>query len=96
MNYVVFESGSRAGFSAEMFFRVWKNHHKDNYAKLILSDIDTLFSELPTTHQDIERLKDWQTIARLSNKNCRVFPGDEMTRQTYQEVQDLRMTTTLQ
>ena len=88
MNYVVFESGSRAGFSAEMFFRVWKKQHPDNNAKLILSDIDTLFSELPTTHQDIERLKDWQTIARLSNKNCRVFPCDEMTRQTYQVVRD--------
>lgn len=49
MNYVVFESGSRAGFSAEMFFRVWKNRHKDNDAKLILSDIDMYFSELPTT-----------------------------------------------
>lgn len=88
MNYVVFESGSRAGFSAEMFFRVWKKQHPDNNAKLILSDIDTLFSELPTTHADIERLKDWQTIARLSNKNCRVFPGDEMTRQDNQVVRD--------
>ncbi len=88
MNYVVFESGSRAGFSAEMFFRIWKKHHKDNDAKLILSDIDTLFSELPTAHSDIERKKDWQTIARLSLKNCRIFPGDEMTRQDYQVVRD--------
>ncbi len=88
MNYVVFESGSRAGFSAEMFFRVWKKQHPDNNAKLILSDIDTLFSELPTAHSDIERLKDWQTIARLSNKNYRLFPGDEMTRQDNQVVRD--------
>lgn len=86
MNYVVFESGSRAGFSAEMFFRIWKRHHKNNDAKLILTDIDTLFSELPTTHPDIERQKDWQAIARLSLKNYRVFPGDEMTRQDYQVV----------
>jgi hypothetical protein len=88
MNYVVFESGSRAGFSAEMFFRVWKNRHKDNDAKLILSDIDMYFSELPTTHPDVERLKDWQAIARLSLNNCRIFPGDEMTRQRHQVVQD--------
>ena len=88
MNYVVFESGSRAGFSAEMFFRIWKRHHKNNDAKLILTDIDTLFSELPTTHPDIERQKDWQAIARLSLKNYRVFPGDEMTRQDYQVVRD--------
>ncbi len=88
MNYVVFESGSRAGFSAEMFFRIWKNHHKGNDVKLILSDIDTLFGELPTTHPDVERKNDWQTIARLSLKNCRVFPGDEMTRQDYQVVRD--------
>lgn len=88
MNYVVFESGSRAGFSAEMFFRVWKNRHKDNDAKLILSDANLLFSEMPTTHTEIERLEDKLTIARLSNKNYRVFPGDEMTRQIYQEVQD--------
>lgn len=88
MNYVVFESGSRAGFSAEMFFRIWKKRYPDNNAKLILSDIDTLFSELPTTHPDIERQKDWQAIARLSLKNYRVFPGDEMTRQDYQVVRD--------
>lgn len=88
MNYVVFESGSRAGFSAEMFFRIWKKQYPDNNAKLILSDIDTLFSELPTTHPDIERLKDRQTIARLSLKNSRIFPGDEMTRQNYQVVRD--------
>lgn len=88
MNYVVFESGSRAGFSAEMFFRIWKRHHKNNDAKLILTDIDTLFSELPTTHPDIERQKDWQAIARLSLKNYRVFPDDEMTRQDYQVVRD--------
>ena len=88
MNYVVFESGSRAGFSAEMFFRIWKNRHKDNDAKLILSDANLLFREMPTTHTEIERLEDRLTIARLSNKNYRVFPGDEMTRQIYQEVQD--------
>lgn len=88
MNYVVFESGSRAGFSAEMFFRIWKKRYPNNNAKLILSDIDTLFSELPTTHPDIERLKDWQTIARLTSKNSRIFPGDEMTRQYYQVVRD--------
>lgn len=88
MNYVVFESGSRAGFSAEMFFRIWKKRYPDNNAKLILSDIETLFSELPTAHPDIERLKDWQTIARLSLKSCRIFPGDEMSRQGYQVVRD--------
>ncbi len=88
MNYVVFESGSRAGFSAEMFFRIWKKRYPDNNAKLILSDIDTLFSELPIAHPDIKRLKDWQTIARLSLKNCRIFPGDEMTRQDNQVVRD--------
>ncbi len=88
MNYVVFESGSRAGFSAEMFFRIWKNHHKGNDVKLILSDIDTLFGELPTTHPDVERMNDWQTIARLSLNGYRVFPGDEMTRQDYQVVRD--------
>lgn len=88
MNYVVFESGSRAGFSAEMFFRIWKNHHKENDAKLILSDIDTLFGELPTTHPDVERKNDWQTIARLSLNGYRVFPGDEMTRQGHQVVRD--------
>jgi hypothetical protein len=88
MNYVVFESGSRAGFSAEMFFRIWKKRYPDNNAKLILTDIDSLFSELPTTHSNVKRQKDWQTIARLSLKNCRIFPGDEMTRQDNQVVRD--------
>lgn len=88
MNYVVFESGSRAGFSAEMFFRIWKKRYPDNNAKLILTDIDSLFSELPTTHPNVKRQKDWQTIARLSLKNCRIFPGDEMTRQDNQVVRD--------
>ena len=88
MNYVVFESGSRAGFSAEKFFHIWKKRYPDNNAKLILSDIDTLFSELPIAHPGIKRLKDWQTIAGLSLKNCRIFPGDEMTRQDNQVVRD--------
>ena len=47
MKYIVFEAGSRAGFSAEMFYRAWKKRHPESNVGLIMADSDTTFAQVP-------------------------------------------------
>ena len=52
MNFVVFESGSRAGLSAELFFE----HYVDATGaqhQLFLSDLDESFQRIVSRHRQV-------------------------------------------
>lgn len=88
MKYVVFESGSRAGFSAEMFFRLWQKAHDRKDVKLIMADSDADLLDVPVTF-NVTRRRDQPAEAMFSRKkHIRVFPADEMTRQFKRSIQD--------
>lgn len=86
MKYLVFESGSRAGFSAEMFFRAWQKRHHRTDVKLIMADSDWAMLELPNA-KGILRKHCQPAEARVGEKGVRVFPGDELTRQRNEWIQ---------
>lgn len=80
MKYVVFEAGSRAGFSAEMFFRAWKQQHPERNVKMVLCDTDPDYATLPYPEGVVRKI-DKGVYSFLEHKNTRVFPADELTRQ---------------
>lgn len=80
MKYVVFEAGSRAGFSAEMFFRAWLQTHPESTDSLILADSDPTFAEIPSD-SPIMRISADDAVWLVGKEDVRVFPGDELTRQ---------------
>lgn len=80
MKYVVFEAGSRAGFSAEMFFRAWKKQHPERNVKMVLCDTDPDYATLPCAEGFVRKI-DKGVYSFLEHKNTRVFPADELTRQ---------------
>ncbi len=86
MNYIVFEAGSRAGFSAEMFYRAWRRHHPDSDVRLIMADSDTTFARIPAP-DGVVRENDKVAAARLGTPGYKAFPGDELTRQRDLHVQ---------
>lgn len=80
MKFIVFEAGSRAGFSAEMFFLAWQKQHPNN--ELILADADNAYSTIPAPSH-IHRVSEDDGISMLSTDNdIIIFPGDELTRQS--------------
>lgn len=80
MKFIVFEAGSRAGFSAEMFFTAWQKLHTDS--ELILADIDSSYPTIPA-HSHIHRVSEEDGISMLSqDESIIIFPGDELTRQS--------------
>lgn len=86
MKYIVFEAGSRAGFSAEMFYRAWKKRHPGSNVGLIMADSDTTFAQVPAP-AGVERENDKAAGARLGTPGYRAFPGDELTRQRDTRIQ---------
>lgn len=89
MKFIVFEAGSRAGFSAEMFFTAWQKQHPDS--ELILADIDSAYSTIPA-HSYIHRVSEENGISMLSQEESIViFPGDELTRQSNSLVANIAM-----
>ena len=80
MKYVVFEAGSRAGFSAEFFYLAWKKNHPGRDVQLVMADSDTTFTLVPA-EDGVERENDKVAAARLGGEGYRAFPGDELTRQ---------------
>lgn len=80
MKYIVFEAGSRAGFSAEMFYRAWKRNHPERNVKLIMGDRDFRVNEVPTV-KGVSRKWDSTALAYVGEKRYRLFPADEMMRQ---------------
>lgn len=87
MKYVVFEAGSRAGFSAEMFYRAWKKNHSENNTSIIMGDIDSRANDVPVA-ECVSRKWDSVAQAYLDKSNYRVFPGDELTRQRNEYVRN--------
>lgn len=90
--YLVFESGSRAGLSAELFFRAWRkqNGWEDGEGDVLyLSDSDELYSKVLTDCPNIVRLDDYNAIASIvAYGDKSVFPADELTRQCNSSVRE--------
>ena len=81
MNFVVFESGSRAGLSAELFF---EEYVKATGAKhqLFLSDLDEDFQHIVSRHTQVHLIHDVQAFEMLESGEAMIFPADELTRQS--------------
>lgn len=87
MNYVVFEAGSRAGFSTEMFFI--------DYIKQTGNETDMLY--MVDDSQDVNKVYSSERVKRISysdflmldKKHLIIFPGDELTRQSKKYVKDI-------
>ena len=73
MNFVVFESGSRAGLSAELFFE----HYVDATGakhRLFLSDLDEDFQHIVSRHPQVSLIHDRQAFEMLSAGEAVIFP----------------------
>lgn len=86
MTYLGFEAGSRAGFSAELFFRDYVNQTGSD-DRLVLSDADKAYSYVETASpyaSQIERVCDdvLEDKFDLNSSDVVIFPCDELTRQT--------------
>lgn len=81
MNFVVFESGSRAGLSAELFFEDWIKKSKANHT-LFLSDLDKDFQRITERNPRVKRIHDNEAFEILKAGDTVIFPADELTRQS--------------
>jgi hypothetical protein len=80
MNFIVFESGSRAGLSAELFFEHYVNHTGAQH-HLYLSDFDESFQYIVSRHPQVHLIHDSRAFEMLEVGNAVIFPADELTRQ---------------
>ena len=81
MNYIVFESGSRAGLSAEVFFMDYCKRHPQTPDRLYTSDLDPMFSQIQSPHPRIEHICDDVAFDILAAGDACIFPAEELTRQ---------------
>ncbi len=83
--YIVFEAGSRAGLSAEIFFRAWQKQNgweNGNGDVLYLADSDPTYCSVPCQSENIIRISEQEAVNLIqSGEDVVVFPGDELTRQ---------------
>lgn len=83
--YIVFEAGSRAGLSAEIFFRSWQKQNgweNGNGDVLYLADSDPTYCSVPSQSENIIRISEQEAVNLIqSGEDVVVFPGDELTRQ---------------
>lgn len=83
--YIVFEAGSRAGLSAEIFFLAWRKQNGwcDGQGDVLyLADADPVYRCVPTQSQNIARISEQDAVNLLQcDKDIVVFPADELTRQ---------------
>ena len=86
MKYVVFEAGSRAGFSSEMFFLDYvKKTGRDDV--LYMVDDSLQVNEVETSN-NVKRINFFDFL-ELDKKDMVVFPADELSRQSQSVVYDL-------
>lgn len=87
MNFIVFEAGSRAGFSAEMFFLdyVRKTGNVDDV--LFMVDDSLQVNEVKAS-PNIRRIS-YSDFLCLEKNNLVVFPADELSRQSKTDVYKL-------
>lgn len=94
MNYIVFEAGSRAGLSAELFFRAWRSQlgltdMDAGNDSLFLVDSDKDVCSIPTSSLNVIRVDEGYADMLIErNKNVEVFPSDELTRQLNEAVRE--------
>lgn len=81
MIYVVFEAGSRAGWSARKFFEHYCKKYGGFNDKLILVDGDETFIECDYCNSNITSIKQSEFIEKYKEETFFVFPADELTRQ---------------
>ena len=81
MNFIVFESGSRAGLSAELFFEQYVNTTGAAH-QLFLSDLDESFQHVVARHPQVYHIHDSKAFEMLQNGDAIIFPADELTRQS--------------
>ena len=83
--YIVFEAGSRAGLSAEIFFRAWQKQNgweNGNGDVLYLADSDPTYCSVPSQSENIIRISEQEAVNLIqSGEDVVAFPGDELTRQ---------------
>ena len=79
MKYVVFEAGSRAGFSAEMFFLDYINQGGNKDDVLYMVDDCQKVNEV-VTPPNIARIS-FNDFLFLDKRDSMIFPADELTRQ---------------
>lgn len=78
MRYFIFEAGSRAGLSAELFFKEYIKQSKCS-DEIVMVDCDPIFSEMRGSNKII-RVDETKAIQMLSRHDI-IFPADELTRQ---------------
>ena len=81
MKFVVFESGSRAGLSAELFFEQYVTATGARH-ELFLSDLDEDFQHIVSRHPQVHLIHDSQAFKLLEADDAVIFPADELTRQS--------------
>lgn len=65
--YIVFEAGSRAGLSAEIFFLAWRKQNGwcDGQGDVLyLADADPVYRCVPTQSKNIARISEQEEIGR--------------------------------
>ncbi len=90
MNFVVFESGSRAGLSAELFFESYISATGAQH-QLFLSDLDTDFQHIVSRHPQVHLIHDSQAFKMLEAGEAVIFPADELTRQSNSDAYKIAM-----
>lgn len=80
MTYIVFEAGSRAGFSAEMFFKDYAKR-TSSADKLVMIDDDKMVNRVASGEQVMRRGMDYYNALCKDIELTTIFPADELTRQ---------------
>lgn len=81
MIYVVFEAGSRAGWSARKFFEHYCKTYGGFNDKLILVDNDETFIECNCCSNNITSVRQSEFVEKYKDEQFFIFPADELTRQ---------------
>lgn len=87
MNFVVFEAGSRAGFSAEMFFVDYVKRTGNVDDVLYMVDNSSQVNEVESA-SSVRRIS-YSDFQDLDKNNLVVFPADELSRQSKADVYKL-------
>lgn len=81
--FVVFESGSRAGLSAERFFMDYLRRHPQCDDVLLMADADPMFPTIASPHPAVRHISDAEAMRAVESEGAYIFPADELTRQRH-------------
>ena len=87
MNYVVFEAGSRAGYSTEMFFLDYINQTGNRNDVLYMVDDSKEVNKVSSKYR-VKRIS-YDEFLNLDKSDLVIFPGDELSRQSKEYVAEL-------